>query len=45
MVPLIKAANLEEGGNGAISDGTRFSSQLGIATSNSLSVYLLKSQN
>jgi len=30
-VPLIKAANLEEGGNGAIEDGTRFSTELGVS--------------
>ena len=30
-VPLIKAANLEEGGSGAISDGTFFSWPLGVA--------------
>lgn len=29
--PLLKAANLEEGGNGAVSDGTRFATQLGVA--------------
>ena len=30
-IPLLKAANLEEGGSGAISDGTYFASQLQVA--------------
>lgn len=35
-IPLLHAANLEEGGAGASSDGTYFSSQLGIAATSSL---------
>ena len=31
--PLLKAANLEEGGNGAAKDGFRFASQMGTAAS------------
>ena len=30
-VPLLHAANLEEGGAGGISDGTYFANQLGVA--------------
>lgn len=32
--PLLKAANLEEGGSGAASDGTRYATQLGVAAAN-----------
>lgn len=34
--PLLKAANLEEGGSGAASDGTRFATQLGVAAAGDL---------
>lgn len=37
-VPLLKAANLEEGGNGAYADGTRFANQEGVAAANKLEV-------
>jgi beta-N-acetylhexosaminidase len=30
-IPLLKAANLEDGADGALSDGTRFSSEMGIS--------------
>lgn len=33
-IPLLKAANLEEGGNGAIEEGTRYGSQMQIAATN-----------
>ncbi len=33
-IPLLKAANLEEGGSGAVSDGTFFSWPMGIAATN-----------
>ena len=33
--PLLKAANLEEGGSGAMSDGTRFATQMGVAAAGS----------
>jgi beta-N-acetylhexosaminidase len=35
--PLLKTANLEEGGNGAYSGGTRFATQLGVAATGDLS--------
>lgn len=35
-IPLLKAANLEEGGAGVIDDGTYFSSQLGVAAADDL---------
>ncbi len=35
-IPLIKAANLEEGGNGAIAEGTRMGCQLQIAAANNV---------
>lgn len=35
-IPLLKAANLEEGGAGVLSDGTHFGSQLQVAAANDL---------
>jgi beta-N-acetylhexosaminidase len=33
-IPLLKAANLEDGASGALNDGTRYSSELGVAATN-----------
>jgi beta-N-acetylhexosaminidase len=33
-IPLLKAANLEDGASGAVKEGTRYSSELGVAATN-----------